>query len=118
MYRRGKSFDKRYKKEQKLSIKAFLIEELIMKSWWLLLFLVITGSIFSNIYAQQNHKYTELKSDLDKLIQAEQKAKQKNLIMRKEIESIQDPDYIELLLKQELGVVPEGQIKVHFTSEQ
>ena len=34
-----------------------------------------------------------------------------------QVDSQDDPAWIEMLLKQKLGVVPEGQTKVYFTNE-
>jgi hypothetical protein len=89
-------------------------QRFLFRSWWVLLFLLF-GII---TYNQAIKKKKEEIASLEYRIHEVQKAKeisiahQEDLLLR--IRSQSDPDWIELVLMKELGVVPEGSLKVHF----
>jgi len=94
-----------------------VFDELIIKSWWVIAIMAV-GLVFTNHvmskrsklafgleqkkYALENHQQIEL-------------ARLDDLQLR--IQSQSDPAWVELILKKELGVVPEGFIKVNFVEE-
>jgi len=90
------------------------IENSCFKSWWVVLFAIICffgyeqGS--KNIqkeYSVFYNRYQDLKIDYEEAL-----AKQEDLKLQ--IQSQRDPQWIELTLMKELGLVPERQIKVFF----
>lgn len=100
---------------KKIKLKSFFIEHVIIRSWWTILFIALTFIIFVKIYSDQSIHYHLLQDELMKLQTAKDKATATNNHLIKEIDSQNDPCWVELILKRELGVVPEGQTKVYFT---
>jgi len=87
----------------------------LLRSWWVFLFLL--GSL--GFYFQASHKRDSALSELSFRLQEMEKEK---LIACQERDELQlclqsqsDPAWCELILMRDLGVVPEGWIKVHFT---
>lgn len=92
--------------------------KIFLEYWWVVLFVVGSYVLFtqslirkqSEIYALQNRK-SEL---IAKIQQAN--GERKNLQMQ--VNSQDDPYWIELTLKRCLGVVPKKQVKIFFKKEQ
>ncbi|OGN59609.1 MAG: hypothetical protein A3F40_01885 [Chlamydiae bacterium RIFCSPHIGHO2_12_FULL_27_8] len=88
--------------------------EVILKSWWVVLFLLISYIGFDQGIKKRNKDIQNLNLKLSCLVN------EKNIISKRKeelffkINSQSDPAWIELVLMKELGVVPEGQIKIHF----
>ena len=70
----------------------------IQKSWWVILFCAAVGLV--HLHALKNRNAALREEDLQ---------------MR--IASQNDPAWIEMVLMREIGVVPEGWIKVHFKTK-
>ena len=108
------------KNKKNNSIKKNLLaffDQIIINSWWVYLF-ILCGYFTLNFFI--NKKETEIQNLENRLnelhdqkIYAENQREDYSL----RINSQADPAWIELVLKKELGVVPEGHIKVHFTNE-
>jgi len=94
------------------------IEKVIYRYWW---FLLILFSLFVLYRVAIKKKEDEIAS-LAKRIQElqaikENKAEEKeDLLLR--IEAQNDSAWIEQVLKKEIGVVPDGQRKIHFSKEE
>ncbi|MBN2480035.1 MAG: hypothetical protein JXA94_07390 [Parachlamydiales bacterium] len=90
------------------------VNAIFVRSWWTILFLLIAYIGFSGGMKKRNKDIYELKSKLC-LLQNQQAylARQKDDLTAR-INSQSDPTWVELVLMKELGVVPEGKIKVHF----
>lgn len=89
----------------------------LRKSWWLLFFALACCLMYFGAVKSQNLKILSYQKKLAQL-QRENAAigsENKNLQLR--INSQSDPAWIELILMKELGVVPEGKLKVHFTRQ-
>lgn len=99
---------------QKFSLKKRLINELLLRSWWVYLFVILNIVGFSFGFKQLDAKQIELSQSLMKLesIKTSEENKQEELFFK--IQSLEDPKSVELILKQELGLISEGQTKVHF----
>ena len=88
----------------------------LKKAWWVVLFL----GVFSFVYFHGMHEKEILLKDLQERLQGlEQdkmlaKARQEDLLM--EIQSQTDPAWIELRLMEELGMTPEGSVKIYFNA--
>jgi hypothetical protein len=84
------------------------------KSWWVLIFCLLSGVCY--LQASSNKK--ALIYDLQTKALQLQTEKDQALKMREDLElkiaSNADPAWIELVLLREVGVVPEGYLKVHF----
>lgn len=88
------------------------------KLQWVAIFCIISlvGVLLETALKKLDEEKAGLQAQLLSLQNAIQEAevKQRNLI--RQINSQSDPAWVELLLKRELGLVPEGQKKIHFPS--
>lgn len=107
----------RVRQHQKRSLLEKLTHELIGKSWWVITFILLNFCVFHPIYKHLDHGEHKLHSSLAHLSQEKESALRNNVQMKLQIESQQDPYWIEMLLKKELGLVSEGQTKVHFLTQ-
>lgn len=95
---------------------ATYIHNFIFKCWWVILFCLLCASVYEQGRQKIDLEYQKLHRQLIRLqAMRDDKLKLKEELMLK-INSQSDPDFVELLLMKELGVVPEGQIKVFFTN--
>lgn len=97
-------------------ITAFT-ENFLFKCWWLILFCLLCGLLYEQGRKKIDLEYKKLYNEYVQL-QAIKKNKleiQEELMLK--INSQSDPDFVELLLRKELGVVPEGQTKFFFGIE-
>lgn len=106
-YRLNKQFDE--KKNH-----STLFTEVILKSWWVILFFLFSYFAFDQAFKRKTIEEDALKKKLATLLEDELAAEQKQEDLKLEIASQNDPMWIELTLKRCLGLVPEGEIKVHF----
>jgi plasmid replication initiation protein len=86
----------------------------LLRNWWVIAFILMAWAF----YLQAMHKKNRLMVKLEEKVQvldkarAEARAEKEELLLR--MQSQDDPEWMELVLKEKLGVVPEGQIKVVF----
>lgn len=84
-------------------------------NWWVLLFCSLNIFVFAHAI---HGKKKEVQTILERIDSLEFE-KDQSLGTREELQlrisSQNDPAWIEMVLMQELGVVPEGFMKVHFT---
>jgi hypothetical protein len=84
------------------------------RSWWVIAFVALCGVIYLHGVRQKNITYQEMTGRLQ-ILEAEKTlalADQEELLLQ--IQSQSDPAWVELVLKRNLGLVPEGQTKVYF----
>lgn len=93
-------------------------QALIVRSWWLLLFLIF--GYLSYTYAIQKKQQSLL--DLERRKANLESERQESLVEREDlmlqINSQSDPAWIQMMLMKGLGVVPEGQLKVYFKKDE
>ncbi len=87
---------------------------LLQRSWWVFAFVGLLSLFYMHGIYHKRQEYTELKGRMkalekDRLLALEE---QKELLLQ--IQSQNDPAWIELVLKRSLGMVPDGQVKVYF----
>ena len=93
--------------------RIFSIEEL-SKSWWVVLTLLFSYLVFCQAVQKKERDIDKLQSQYQVLFQQKDQLMQENRDLRLEIESQNDPLYVELVLKRVLGLIAEGEIKVFF----
>jgi hypothetical protein len=98
--------------QQSLSRKLF--SELVIRSWWVHLFLLGCYWFYAHGMVKKNQSLASLEMRRTTQIEEKQLALQMQRELLLQIKSASDPQWIELTLMRELGVVPEGQTKVHF----
>lgn len=96
--------------------RSRLFKELVVKSWWTILFLLISLFAYDEATKRRVREEQTLQSKLQNLLLANQEALALQEELKREIASEQDSCWIELVLMEKLGLVPEGQTKVHFKS--
>ncbi|MCH9630599.1 MAG: hypothetical protein S4CHLAM37_06010 [Chlamydiia bacterium] len=112
-----KSYVYRNKKVSKKSSSFTRFKDLIKSSWWVVAFCLFTYMLANQSFSLKKGKLQELEQQYLSL-----EAKRQEAMMQKErllvhLDSHADPEFISMVLKKKLGVVPEGQIKVHFKKD-
>lgn len=87
---------------------------LFVQNWWVFAFVAMAIAI----YAQAIHKKNRLEQKLQGKVEALKIAKKEEEKQKEEIllrlQSQEDPEWMELVLKEKLGVTGEGELKVVF----
>ncbi len=90
------------------------MRELVFNSWWVIVFILVNAVVLNIVFKQLSIKEQDLNSTVYKLETIKLASQKQQRDLKMQIESQNDPRYIEMVLKQELGLISEGQIKVHF----
>lgn len=99
------------KKSQNFYVKSL---KCILSSWWVVCFLVVTYCLGLKSFEKKEHSIAGLKAQVSLLANQKTLATQKKLDLEKKIISHKDPAYVEMILMKNLGVVPEGYVKISF----
>lgn len=103
--------------QNKSSFSYYFFEEIFVKSWWVVLFILGIYYCYEQGLQKKDHDFTKLHAHYSEL----QKKKKALLTLKenlnRQINSQSDPEWVELTLMKGLGLVPEGQIKVLFTNQ-
>jgi len=94
--------------------RSRLFVELVLKSWWTILFFLVCLFSYDQAAKRRGREETKLSNKLHQLQKEKEEALCVQAELRREIASQEDENWIELVLMQKLGLVPEGQTKVHF----
>src|SRR5438309_2107107 len=92
------------------SLKDKAFETVVVRSWWIFLFLAICYVFYSHGQQKKNLIFSELKSRLTELEYQKELALRHKEELLLQINSQSDPAWIQLILMKGLGVVPEGQL--------
>lgn len=100
-----------------LSLSITFFERLFFKYWWVVLFCLLCAIFYEQQRKKIDLEYSKLHQQLVKLqnIKLEKLKVQEDLLLK--VNSQSDPNFVELLLMKELGVVPEGQTKIFFNND-
>ena len=94
-------------------IKIFFI-----RSWWVILFFLFSFISYEQSIRSKNKNIFDHTKKLSALEIEKQKSIKENDDLDLIVNSLSDPAWIEMILMRDLGVVPEGKLKVHFTNEE
>ncbi|HSX37534.1 MAG TPA: hypothetical protein VLE95_01750 [Chlamydiales bacterium] len=83
--------------------------------WWVILFSFVVISIYFHNIQNKKSSLRALSFRLDKMHLEKAIVMQERETFLRQIASQSDPSWIEMILMRDLGMVPEGWIKVHFT---
>ncbi len=86
----------------------------LVRSWWVLAFCSLALVACMQAIKSRNHTLSELNFRLTEMEKEKRLALMEKEELNLRIASQGDPSWIELVLLRELGVVPEGFLKVHF----
>lgn len=103
-----------YSFQPRLAMGKKLMRELVFNSWWVIVFILVNAVVLNIVFKQLSIKEQDLNSTVYKLETIKLASQKQQRDLKMQIESQNDPRYIEMVLKQELGLISEGQIKVHF----
>jgi hypothetical protein len=84
------------------------------KSWWVGGFCILALIVFAHAMKSRRLAICELSSRVNEMEEIGSILSKENEELKLRIASQSDPAWIELVLLREMGVVPEGFIKVHF----
>lgn len=86
------------------------------KRWcWVFAFCLITSFIYSKAVRKKQSAYAQYSYLLQEMEKTKMLAASEKEYLELKIASQDDPAWIEMILMRDLGVVPEGYLKVHFT---
>ena len=88
-----------------------------LKNRKLFVFLFFLGFCYVRMCFSEWDAHQSLNQKIGNLIEEKKGLKLEYNELDIERESLQDPAYMELFLMEKLGLVPEGQIKVHFSDQ-
>ena len=90
------------------------IHRFFFRNWWVIAFIVMAWALYLQARHNKNQLLVRLTEKEEFLIQEKKEAleEREELLMRKQ--SQEDPDWMELVLKEKLGVVSEGEVKIVF----
>lgn len=84
------------------------------QSWWVLLFCVLAGGLHVHFMREKKGAVHLLTLRLAEMENEKGNSLQMGDDLRLRIASQSDPAWIQMILMRDLGVVPEGFLKVHF----
>ena len=90
---------------------------IIYQSWWVVLFVSICGIVYTHASHKKNEVIASLDGHLGQLQEEKGTLLQEKEDLLIQINSQSDPAWIQLTLMKGLGLVPEGQLKVYFFSD-
>ena len=90
------------------------LHHIILKNWWVVAFILMAWAIYIQAIHKKNRLVDTLQERVNTLTAAKMQAmeEKEELVLR--MQSQEDPDWIELVLKEKLGVAAEGELKVVF----
>ena len=83
--------------------------------WWVVCFCFIATSVYLHFGQEKKGQVAELSRRLQEMNKQKLLDLQEKESLCLQIESQNDPSWIEMILMRDLGVVPEGWLKVYFT---
>lgn len=92
-----------------------IFDRFFIKSWWVILFFVFSLCVYAQTIKNKNKQIVEHKNKLLSLEKEKQSVIKENEDLKLMVNSLSDPAWIEMILIRDLGMVPEGKIKIHFT---
>jgi hypothetical protein len=102
--------------QKKMPVPSFW-EKMVSRSWWVILFLLLGVIGYNQAIKKKKHEIASLEYRIHEVEKAKKNALAQKEDLLLKLHSENDPDWMELVLMRELGVVPEGFLKVHFSAK-
>jgi hypothetical protein len=96
------------------SLLARLADRWLLPNWWVIACCLLSYAAYEQSSAQHRRDNTSLTAQLRRLETEKQQLQSHNTLLEQQLQSQNDPAWIELTLMKVLGTVPEGQQKVYF----
>lgn len=90
----------------------------LLRNWWMVAFIGISSLLYFQGIQKKIRDDLDLKNRLHALECEKKKALEEQEDLLLQIQSQNDPAWIQMTLMKGLGVVPEGQVKVYFKKEE
>lgn len=91
------------------------LKKQFIDSWWVFFFALLCFICYEQGVKVWNGQYKILSARLHDLQNENEAALQLKIELTEQIQSHDDPEWVELILMNKLGLIPEGQKKVIFT---
>ena len=98
----------------KVAVRAGGMQEFFHQYWWTLLFVAACLLLYFHGIEKKKQACIDLREKAWELESLKRLAQVEQEELMLQIQSQNDPEWIEMVLKKRLGVVPEGQMKVYF----
>jgi hypothetical protein len=90
------------------------LKEPFLRSWWVVLFTLFCYIAYEQSLKWQQRDFAALSAQVAALRYEQQNGLKQQAELLRQIQSQNDPAWVELVLMKELGLTPEGQTKVLF----
>ncbi|MFN0065474.1 MAG: hypothetical protein ACKVOH_04475 [Chlamydiales bacterium] len=97
--------------------RSKLFDQVVISSWWVILFFMFSYFFYDQAAHRRNREERRLRSKLEELIAQKEIETTKLEELELKLASREDKAWIEMVLLRKLGLVPEGQTKIHFLEE-
>jgi len=91
-----------------------LFREFFVRSWWVWLFALLCYGVYDYATRRQDRRQERLEEQINAKEEALTKLLTEHDDLERRLQSQSDPAWIEIVLMEQLGVVPEGQTKIYF----
>ncbi|MCB1071780.1 MAG: hypothetical protein H7A41_04050 [Chlamydiales bacterium] len=88
--------------------------QIFLKNWWVIAFVLMACGFYLQAIHKKNRLVKTLQERIDLLSQTKREAEEKKEELLLRFQSQEDPEWLELVLKENLGVTAEGELKVVF----
>lgn len=96
---------------------ARIFEELVMRSWWVVLIVIVCYATYEQAIKHADAEYTNLHQQLTALQREREQLLDMQSDLQWQVNSQSDPVWVELTLMKGLGLAPEGHTKVFFSKQ-
>lgn len=93
------------------------LQRALMRSWWVIGVILLGLILYEQGLKKRDRLYQQLSGQLTALQKEKQKALHEFENLNSQINGQHDSSWIEFILIEELGVVPQGQQKIYFYPE-
>lgn len=90
---------------------------MLKNSWWVLIFCIGICLLHLHFFKEKKKAFVYLSHRLEEMEKERSLALEKKDDLQLRLASQNDPAWIEMILMRDLGVVPEGFLKVHFKNQ-
>lgn len=94
-----------------------LFHQLVIRSWWVILLLMVSFFLYDQTTTHQKNTISQLEEKVTFLQEKKKKVASIQDDLQLQIQSQEDPDYLEMVLIKKLGLIRDGQKKIFFSSK-
>ncbi len=86
----------------------------LLRNWWVIAFIAMVGAVYVQAMHKKNRDLYALQEKVERLTLAKTAALEEKEELLLRMDAKEDPEWLELVLKEKLGVVAKGEVKVVF----